>query len=97
MSIQTILQKLSPIRDYISNLRTKKSFIYLAIVIIAFLLVLALVWHFAQMPPVPPEVFLPLPERPLEEIYPLPEPGIQPYPGEEILRQLEELERLRPQ
>ena len=100
MSIQTILQKLRPIRDYISNLRTKKSPIYLAIVICAFFLALFLIWYFSQIPKAPEII---VPEKPLREQIIEGQLGeleqlrgeTQPLTEKEIQRQLKELEKLR--
>ena len=50
------MEKLAPIRKYISNRAGKKSFLYLGIIILASLLCLGFVWHFSKMPEIEKEI-----------------------------------------
>ncbi len=98
MSIQ-----IGPVKDYISNWMSKKSLIYLSIVILAFFLALVLIWYFSRMSQVS-EI---LPEKSsqeqqiinkqLKKLEKLREETLPSLTDKEIQTQVKELEKLRKQ
>lgn len=101
MPLQIIPPKLDSIRNYLSNGASKKSFLYLVIVILAFIIIaVGLIWYFSQKPEIE-EVSIPekseeekMIEQQLEELEKL-RTETAPLSEREIQTQLEELEELR--
>lgn len=95
-----MLQKVDPVRNYISKGIDKKSLLYLGIVIIAFLVAIGLIWYFFRVPKIPETL---VPEKPskekiieqqLKELEQL-RKETPTLTEKEIQSQLKELEKLR--